>query len=270
MASTSPAEPQASEMLDTSYEIFVALLSLLSIGNLIVGWIVPGLYPDARNVLRIIDGFLSLIFLFDFARRMHAAPVKRRYFIRGGGWADLLSATPIPGLRLLRVWRIWVTGRSLREAGLRSVVTEVSEERAESALYVAVFLVLVVLEATSVAVLYTERGAAGANITTASDAVWWGYVTVTTVGYGDQYPVTNAGRLVGVALLTSGVALFAVVTGFIANAFLAPRRRPRRLAALVEASTPKQRLAAIRREMEAQEQAMGRLKKQLNEVEAIL
>jgi voltage-gated potassium channel len=68
----------------------------------------------------------------------------------------------------------------------------------------------------------TERSDADANIKTASDALWWAYVTVTTVGYGDKYPVTNSGRLVGVLLMTIGVGLFGVLTGYLANAFLKP------------------------------------------------
>ena len=52
------------------------------------------------------------------------------------------------------------------------------------------------------------------------DALWWGYVTATTVGYGDEYPVTTGGRIVGTLMLTVGVALFATFSGFLANAFL--------------------------------------------------
>ena len=61
----------------------------------------------------------------------------------------------------------------------------------------------------------------------AGDAIWWALVTITTVGYGDRYPVTDQGRTIGVFLLFAGIALFSVLTGFIANLFLAPRRRLR-------------------------------------------
>ena len=74
-----------------------------------------------------------------------------------------------------------------------------------------------------------EARSPDANITTAGDALWWGIVTVTTVGYGDQYPVTTGGRIVGVFVLILGVGLFGTFTGFLANAFLVtPEGRTRR------------------------------------------
>ncbi len=79
--------------------------------------------------------------------------------------------------------------------------------------------------------LLRRTAATGANITTAGDALWWAYVTATTVGYGDQFPVTTGGRIAGVLMLTVGVALFATFSGFLANLFLsasngAPEQNP--------------------------------------------
>ena len=107
--------------------------------------------------------------------------------------------------------------------GLRKIADWLLRDRAGSALYLMTLMVILVLEIAGVGVLYFESGAPNANITTGGDAVWWGIVTVTTVGYGDQYPVTTGGRLVGVFLLIGGVVLFATLSGFLANAFLRPR-----------------------------------------------
>ena len=82
------------------------------------------------------------------------------------------------------------------------------------------FLVIVVLEVAAILMLPLEARSPDANITTAGDALWWGIVTVTTVGYGDQYPVTTGGRFVGVFVLILGVGLFGTFTGFLANSFL--------------------------------------------------
>ncbi|MDD1707339.1 MAG: potassium channel family protein, partial [Methanoregulaceae archaeon] len=66
------------------------------------------------------------------------------------------------------------------------------------------------------------RASTSANILTASDAIWWAYVTITTVGYGDRFPVTGTGRLVGIMVMTTGVAVFATFAGLISSKLLAP------------------------------------------------
>ena len=82
---------------------------------------------------------------------------------------------------------------------------------------------MLVLECGSLLVLRAEAGAEGANILTASDAIWYSLVTMSTVGYGDRYPVTDIGRVFGALTIIVGVGVFGTLTGFLANAFLAPR-----------------------------------------------
>src|SRR4029453_13688070 len=76
----------------------------------------------------------------------------------------------------------------------------------------------------SMLILSIEIRAPDGNIKDASDAIWYTYVTVTTAGYGDRSPVSNAGRLVGVLIMTVGVGLFGTLTGFLANAFVTPAK----------------------------------------------
>jgi voltage-gated potassium channel len=71
-----------------------------------------------------------------------------------------------------------------------------------------------------VAILSAERGNPDANITTAVDALWWSYVTMTTVGYGDFYPVSTEGRLIAAVLMMAGVGLFGTFTGFVTSWFI--------------------------------------------------
>ena len=81
---------------------------------------------------------------------------------------------------------------------------------------------ILVLEFGSLWILHIEQYAPGANITTAGDALWYVIVTISTVGYDDQYPVTGAGRVVGVLIIIVGVGIFGTFTGYLANLFLAP------------------------------------------------
>lgn len=94
------------------------------------------------------------------------------------------------------------------------------KNRATGALFIVFFMIILLLEFGSIAVLFAEKSSSAANIQTASDAIWWTYVTITTVGYGDLYPTTVSGRMVGIVVMLVGVGLFGVVTGFLANKFL--------------------------------------------------
>ena len=83
---------------------------------------------------------------------------------------------------------------------------------------------ILVLQFGSLGILYLEEDAPGANIVTASDALWYTIVTISTVGYGDQYPVTDGGRFLGSLIIVVGVGIFGTFTGYLANLFLSPRK----------------------------------------------
>ena len=85
------------------------------------------------------------------------------------------------------------------------------------------FFMILVLEFGGMAILAAEQRTPDANIKSAGDSLWYIYVTITTVGYGDRFPVTTAGRIVGILVLTLGIGLFSTLSGFLAQTFLAPR-----------------------------------------------
>ncbi len=175
----------------------------------------------------------------------------------------------VPFLAVFRLLHVAAVVRALRSRGPGAILEELYISRASATFYLTIFLVLFVLEMSGALVLDAEAGAAGANIRTPGDALWWGYVTITTVGYGDQYPVTPWGRVIGVFLLTAGVALFSVFTGFIANAFLAPRRR-RRTALAAEPGSVQAELDAIRDLLAESEDHNAALRSRLDALEGAL
>ena len=224
MSVSRPAQQFSQSGLAPGYELFIVALSILSIGNVVI--IFGPFEPDTKSVALIVDSCLSLIFLFDFAWRLRIAPSKRGYFIGNQGWLDLLGSLPIPSFRLFRSVRVVKAVRRVRALGGRKVVRTIVRERAQTALLLATFLVIIVMEFGSIFVVIAERGAPNANITTGGDALWWAIVSVTTVGYGDKYPVTPAGRGIGSLMLISGVGLFGVFTGYVARLFLTPPETP--------------------------------------------
>jgi voltage-gated potassium channel len=214
------ATEQESTQLDLGYEIFIALISILSVFNMFLV-VIPGVKPDAVHVVSTVNAFLTLLFLFDFGLRFSGAESRSFYFFHDYGWADLLACAPI--LRFLRVFRIVKAYRLVHKYGARNLLDFLFRNRAESALYILVFAVIMIIQTGSFLVLLAEGSSPDANIRSSSDAMWWVYVTITTVGYGDRYPVTDAGRLIGMMVMTAGVGVFATFAGYIGNKLLTPK-----------------------------------------------
>jgi voltage-gated potassium channel Kch len=241
------------------YEIFIGLLAIISIIDMVI-LIIPSVSYDTKQVLFIIQAFLTIFFLIDFFYRFFTTKSKRYYFFRDFGWADLLSCWPSYGLRILRVFRLAKVYRLMKNYGYKRIISEITDNRAQMAIYIVVVLVAIVLQIGGAWVLRFENQNPDANIKTGGDALWWAFVTITTVGYGDKYPTTPGGRLIGVALMTCGVGIFSVFTGFIANSFLAPKKKEE---AIAEPGDPKAKIAEIKQMLEEQE-------KRLDEIEKLL
>ena len=223
------------ELKPIGYELFIGALSVLSIINLVLLIVIRN-DENLTTVLYIMNAIMFPIFLGDFLYRFFTTESKSGYFFRGFGWADLLSSLPFPQLKILRLFRLWRVIRLFIEFGARNLVRQFMAHRAENALLTVGFLVLCVLEFGSLAVLSAESTSPNANITNAADAIWWAYVTITTVGYGDKYPVTNAGRIVGIFVMTAGVGLFGTLSGFLANKLFTPPAEAEAAAAAEDAA----------------------------------
>lgn len=258
---------QGGEVKAIGYELFIGALSVVSIFNLLFLYLVHD--HDIANVIYIINGFMMPIFLGDFFYRFFTTKSKSGYFLRNFGWADLLSSLPFPQLKILRLFRLWRVIRLFTRFGVRHLLDEFIQHRAENAMLLVIFLVMCVLEFGAMAVLKAENASPDANITSASDAIWWTYVTITTVGYGDQFPVTNWGRIVGVLVMTAGVGLFGTLAGFLSSKLLSPPPKRKKLAT-PEADDPKARIAELKEMIEAQEKATADLRAKLNEIDALL
>ena len=225
MTDAAAAEPttteRPAELQAPAYEIFIGLLAVISLFNLAVS-ILP-FSEIQKEIAKIVDVPLTAIFLLDFTSRLLRSKPKRVYFIEQRGWLDLLGSLP-SFFRLFRIFRLVRVTRLLGEYGPRNILNSFIKNRADNALLVVLFMVLLVLEFGSMLVSFFEQQDPAANIKTGGDAVWWAFVSITTVGYGDQYPVTQGGRTMAVLVLATGVGLFGVLSGYLANFFLAPAK----------------------------------------------
>jgi voltage-gated potassium channel len=215
------APKERHELKDIGYEIFVAAVSVLSILNLALMYVVEDKSLD--TVLYAMNGLLTVILFADFVYRLLTAPSRSAYFFRQFGWADLLASIPLLQLKVLRVFRLVRVFRLLRANGVRVIGNRLMRNRAGSALFTLLLMGILVLEFGSLWMLALEQGAPDANIVTASDALWYTIVTISTVGYGDQFPVTTQGRVLGAVVIVIGVGIFGTFTGYLANLFLAPK-----------------------------------------------
>lgn len=177
----------------------------------LVAYAVPILRPDLlagwATTAQVVSWAAWAVFAVDYAVRLRLSSA-RWAFVRAHP-VDLLAVV-LPVLRPLRLLRLVallsVLNRHAGGEGLRGRVMVYLVGATTLLLFVA-----------SLAVLDAERGHEDANITSYSDALWWAATTVTTVGYGDRFPVTGTGRAVAVGLMLGGIALLGTVTATLAS-----------------------------------------------------
>lgn len=209
------------------FGLFLLILSGLSL-VLLAGLAVLRDNSQTVLILEYADTAIAVAFLLDFAITFVRAPNKWQYFITWG-WIDLLSSIPtLPSLRIGRVGRVLRLMRLARGVKAIHVVSDAFARRRRQSTSLAAFLITFLVVTTGSALVLNFENDPASNIKTAGDALWWAVATVTTVGYGDRYPVTSEGRIVGGVLMFCGVGLFSVLAGLVASWLMSPPKPPRR------------------------------------------
>jgi voltage-gated potassium channel len=194
------------ERWERTSEIPLLLLALAFLVSFAWPILNPNINHDLGTTLAVAGWAVWGAFALDFCIRIWLANERLHYCLRH--WYDVvLIAAPM--LRPLRLLRLLAFARILNRSAVGSLAGRVS---------VYVFGVAVAaIGLGALAVLDAERDSPDANITTAGDALWWAVTTVTTVGYGDYYPVTATGRIVAAVLMMVGIAVVGSVTAVIAS-----------------------------------------------------
>ena len=191
-------------------KLIVAALSLFSIALLTMTFFLPE-DSEVNKLLHYYDFGLCVVFFYDFLKQFINSDQKLKYFFTYG-WLDLLSSIPvIAEFRYVRIFRIFRVLRIIQS--FRMLVKFISSNRVASLYGLIIFMAVTIMIITSTLVLYFEKDSG--NIKTAEDALWWSYVTITTVGYGDFYPVTSIGKLLSGILILTGIASFGAVISYI-------------------------------------------------------
>ena len=195
------------------FNIIILILSFYIILSLFVTTFFV-LSKEIVILLNYVDNFICIIFLVDFGIRFKNA--NNKLVFMKWGWIDLVASIPFLDIfragRLLRLIRLLRIFRALKST--KSIFEHINRNKKQSALTSVALLSFVVVIFSSIAILEFENEV-NSNIKTAEDAIWWSYVTITTVGYGDKFPITTEGRIIGAILMTTGVGIFGTFTALV-------------------------------------------------------
>jgi voltage-gated potassium channel len=253
MAQVKPAPRHHSN----AYNMFILILTIISLVIMVV-MLLP--LDDATiGLLQFYDNLICVIFLTDFFLTLKSAPKKSDYFIKQGGWLDLLGSVPSLGavfkysgiLRLARLSRLFRIVRAFSREERRNLVRDVLENRGQYAAIITATLTLIVLTTGSVLVLQFESQSQEANIKSGWDALWYSIVTVTTVGYGDRYPVTIGGRISAIFIMLMGVGIIGALASILASVLVgsSPAEAEEEASNLVPEPIVEQELTTIKNEL---------------------
>ena len=193
---------------------FLQAMGLLFLGAYALPIIKPELAPATLLICRWVLIVVWFFFAVEYFVQLSLAKDKKKYFR-----SNLLdfAAVALPVLPLLRAVRALVAVTSSSRKTSSSLGRDVTTS--------VIVLALATWFIAGLAVTEAERGYTGANIEGVGDGWWWALTTMSTVGYGDQYPVSTAGRIVGVALMIMGVALLGTITAMLASNFNGARNK---------------------------------------------
>ncbi len=214
-----------------SYDIFILVLTIMSLA--VMALLLLPLSAETLQLLRVYDNVICIVFLVDFFGNLAGARPKNAYLVGRRGWLDLLGSIPSFGiipvaglLRLFRLSRLARVSRMLRGQARERLIKDVLDNRGQYATFITILSAFMVLSVASVMVLQFESRSPDSNITTGGDALWWGMVTITTVGYGDYYPVTALGRMTGVFVMFAGVGIIGSLASILASILVPPPKQP--------------------------------------------
>lgn len=218
-AVTPPAATDADVRLSQRYarleayeqrtSLAMVVLALVYLGVFTIQVLVVSLSAAQENVLLWLSNGIWLVFVVDLVIRVTLAPRRVDYIVHHP--IDVIAVV-IPAFRALRVLRVITAGQWLVQRGARLAV-------GRTALAVCIAVVFLALLG-SLSVLSAERGVAGANITSFGEALWWSAETISTVGYGDRYPISFEGRIVAVGMMVIGISLLGVISAGLATTLL--------------------------------------------------
>ncbi len=206
------------------FAFFIQGLILLSIVTFSVETI-PDLKPQTRMLLRAIEWFSVIVFTLEYVLRIYVADSKPKFIFSFFGIIDLLAILPfylsfgldLRSLRALRFLRLFRILKLVRYNNAMGHFTRAIKSAKEEIL-LFIFITLILIYFSAVGIYYFENEAQPEHFSSIFDSLWWAVITLTTVGYGDVYPITVGGKVFTFFILMIGLGIVAIPTGIISSA----------------------------------------------------
>lgn len=206
------------------FAFFIQALILLSLVTFSVETL-PNLKPQTQTTLRAIEIFCVVVFTIEYILRIYVADSKPKFIFSFFGLIDLVAILPfylsfgvdlrsLRALRFLRLFRILKLVRYNR--AMNHFARAIKSAKEEILLFIVITLMLIYFSA--VGIYYFENEAQPEHFTSIFDSLWWAIITLTTVGYGDVYPITVGGKVFTFFILMIGLGIVAIPTGIISSA----------------------------------------------------
>jgi len=212
------------------FDIAVLVLIAISIVSLSIETL-PDLSPRLKHLLFSLEIGITILFTLEYGLRIATAPSKWRYIFSFYGLIDLIAIAPfylllgidlyaLRAFRLLRIFRILKLARYSRT--MERFGKALAEVREEAVIFFMATAVLLYISAAGI--YHFEHEAQPEAFRSIFHSIWWAVATLTTVGYGDVYPVTAGGKAFTFLILMCGLGIVAVPAGLISSALSKVRR----------------------------------------------
>ena len=205
---------------EANWLAFVFLIVILAVVDVIL--LLLPIDPAAKSVILVVGLVINIVFWIDSFYWLKKLP-NRRYLTHYHGRLAFIGN--IPFFAPLRLLQMWLFYKQLRKLNLRLDREFKVKQNSQGVLLLFLYVAIIVFQMASLFILLFESAEPASNIVTSGDALWWSFVTVATVGYGDKFPITTGGRIVALLLMIVGIAMFGIFTSALSDWF----RRPHRL-----------------------------------------
>jgi voltage-gated potassium channel len=205
------------------FAFFIQFLIVLSVITFSIETL-PDLKPQTKVILNSIETICVIIFTFEYLARLYVADSKPKFVFSFFGIVDLLAILPfylsfgidLRSLRLLRMFRLFRLFKMMRyNRAMKHFAQAMLVAKEQIVLFMIITLMLIYFAA--VGIYYFENEAQPEHFSSIFESLWWSIITLTTVGYGDVYPITVGGRIFTFFILLIGLGIVAIPTGIISS-----------------------------------------------------